>query len=55
MKFREIPQFISDGSYQVNVSWEYMMEWLDRLINEEGLQLNPDFIAIFIMVCAANY
>lgn len=43
MKFREIPQFISDGSYQVNVSWEYMMEWFDRLINEEGLQLNPDF------------
>lgn len=43
MRFRDIPQFISDGSYQVNVSWEYMMEWLDRLINEEGLQLNPDF------------
>ena len=24
MRFRDIPQFISDGSYQVNVSWEYM-------------------------------
>lgn len=43
MRFRDIPQFISDGSYQVNVSWEYMMDWLDRLIKEEGLQLNPDF------------
>ena len=21
----------------------FFMEWLDRLINEEGLQLNPDF------------
>lgn len=29
MRFRDIPQFISDGSYQVNVSWEYMMDWLD--------------------------
>lgn len=43
MRFRDIPQFISDGSYQVNMSWEYMIEWLDRLVKEEGLQLNPDF------------
>lgn len=43
MRFRDIPQFISDGSYQVDVSWEYMVDWLDKWINEEGLQLNPDF------------
>lgn len=43
MKFRDIPQFISDGSYRVDVSWEYMVEWLKRLVEEEGLQLNPDF------------
>lgn len=43
MRFRDIPQFISDGSYQVNMSWEYLIEWLDQRIKEEGLQLNPDF------------
>lgn len=43
MKFRDIPQFISDGSYQVNMSWEYMIEWLDKQVSKEGLQLNPDF------------
>ena len=43
MRFRDIPQFISDGSYQVNMSWEYLIEWLDQRIKEDGLQLNPDF------------
>ena len=43
MRFRDIPQFISDGSYQVNMSWEYLIEWLDQRVKEEGLQLNPDF------------
>ena len=43
MRFRDIPQFISDGSYQVDMSWEYMVEWIDKLVKEQGLQLNPDF------------
>ncbi len=43
MKFRDIPQFISDGSYQVDVSMEYLVNWLDMLIKEDGLQLCPDF------------
>lgn len=43
MKFRDIPQFISDGSYQIDVSWEYLMELIDKWIERDGLQLNPDF------------
>lgn len=43
MRFKDIPQFISDGSYQVDMSWEYMVEWIDNLVKEQGLQLNPDF------------
>ena len=43
MRFRDIPQFISDGSYQVNMSWEYLIEWLDQRVKEEGLQLNQIF------------
>lgn len=43
MRFRDIPQFISDGSYRVDVSLEYLVDWLDVLVKEEGLQLNPDF------------
>lgn len=43
MRFKDIPEFMSDGFYQIDVSWEYMMQWLDEQIHEEGLQLNPDF------------
>jgi len=43
MKFREIPQFISDGSYQVDVQMEYLIELIDRWVREGGLQLCPDF------------
>ncbi len=43
MRFKDIPEFINDGFYQIDVSWEYMMQWLDEQIHEEGLQLNPDF------------
>ena len=43
MRFRDIPQFISDGSYRVDVGLEYMIEWIDRMVEEDGLQLCPDF------------
>ena len=43
MRFRDIPQFISDGSYQIDVSWEYLMELIDKWTEQDDLQLNPDF------------
>jgi len=43
MKFKEIPQFTSWGSYQINASLDYVIEWINRNIEELGLQLNPDF------------
>lgn len=43
MKFRDIPQFISHGSYQVDVQMEYLIKWIDEMVREEGLQLCPDF------------
>lgn len=43
MRFRDIPQFISDGSYRVDVQMEYLVDWLDKLIKDDGLQLCPDF------------
>lgn len=43
MTFREIPQFTKSGSYQVNMSLEFLVDQIDVWIREEGLQLNPDF------------
>lgn len=43
MRFRDIPQFISHGSYQVDVQMEYLIKWIDEMVREEGLQLCPDF------------
>ena len=43
MRFRDIPQFISGGSYQVDVQMEYLIKWIDEMIQNEGLQLCPDF------------
>jgi len=42
MKYEDIPQFTSWGSYQVNMPLKYLKQRLDEWI-EEGLQLNPDF------------
>ena len=43
MTFRDIPQFISDGSYHVDVPMEYLVDWINSWIREDGLQLCPDF------------
>lgn len=43
MKFRDIPQFTRQGSYQVDVHLNYFKSAIDRYVEEEGLQLNPDF------------
>lgn len=42
MKFRDIPQFTSWGSYQTNMPLRYLKQRIEEWI-EEGLQLNPDF------------
>ena len=43
MRFRDSPQFISGGSYQVDVQMEYLIKWIDEMIQNEGLELCPDF------------
>lgn len=43
MTFQEIPQFISDGSYQTTISLEGLVKWLHELVEEQELQLCPDF------------
>ena len=43
MKFKDIPQFTRCGSYQVNVNWKYMKDWVESNQTELGLQMNPLF------------
>ena len=43
MKFNEIPEFIPDGNYSTNMSMEFLIKQIDSWIEEDGLQLNPDF------------
>ena len=40
-KFRDIPQFTSNGHYSVNVDWDYLEKWLDGVGQE--IDLDPDF------------
>ena len=42
MKYEDIPQFTSWGSYQTNMPLKYIKERIEEWI-AEGLQLNPDF------------
>ena len=43
MKFRDIPRFTRTGSYAVNMSFEYLSEWIEKEKREYELQMNPDF------------
>lgn len=43
MKYSDIPQFTRSGTYQVNVPLEYIKREIDSFIDEDNLQLNPDF------------
>lgn len=43
MKFSEIPQYIQSGSYQVDMPFEHLIETIDKWVDEDGLQLEPDF------------
>ena len=42
MKFRELPKFIAEGTYRVNIGWNYIEEWIERE-NKLNLNLDPDF------------
>lgn len=42
MKFSDIPKYTKRPAYHVNVSIDYLEEWV-RTHEETGLQLNPDF------------
>lgn len=47
MRFCDIPKFTSVGSYQINVSWDYLehslKHWNDNKIPGSGVELCPDF------------
>lgn len=43
IRFRDIPQFISGGSYRINVSWQFLENQLDLIGSGGGLDLDPDF------------
>ncbi len=43
MKFNEIPQYICDGNYQVNSSLQFLKQNISEWLDEDGLELNPDF------------
>jgi hypothetical protein len=43
MRFREIPQLTSVGSYQVNTPWAYLEETLARYNENRNLDLDPEF------------
>jgi hypothetical protein len=43
MHFDDIPTLTKSGSYQVNVSWCFLLEYLKTQLGEYGLDLEPDF------------
>lgn len=43
MKFSDIQQYTSDGNYNINMRFDFLMTWLKEEIEQYGLQLNPDF------------
>jgi len=42
MRFQDIPQFTSSGSYQVNQMWDFLVEHVEEEI-KRGLILSPDY------------
>ena len=42
-KFKDIPQFTSSGSYQVNYPLTSLVKYIEEEVSEMGLQLNPEF------------
>ena len=42
-KFKDIPQFTSDGCYQCNYPLTSLVKYIEEEVETMGLQLNPDF------------
>ena len=42
-KFRDIPQFTTDGCYQVNYPIMSLVKYIEEEVKTMGLQLNPNF------------
>lgn len=42
-RFKDIPQFTSSGSYQVNYPLTSLVREIEEEVNKMGLQLNPEF------------
>lgn len=42
-KFKDIQQFTSAGTYQVNYPLTSLVRYIEEEIEEMGLQLNPEF------------
>lgn len=42
-RFKDIPQFTSSGSYQVNYPLTSLVKYIEEEVSEIGLQLNPEF------------
>lgn len=42
-RFKDIPQFTSSGSYQVNHPLTSLVREIEEEVSEMGLQLNPEF------------
>lgn len=43
MKFANIPQYIQSGGYEVNIPLDHLERSIQCYIDEDGLQLEPDF------------
>lgn len=42
-RFKDIPQFTSSGSYQVNYPLTSLVKYIEEEVSDMGLQLNPEF------------
>ena len=42
-RFRDIPAFTRDGSWQADFDFKNCVKYIDECIENEGLELNPDF------------
>lgn len=43
IKFNDIPQYTKEGAWECNYDMRNLVKFIDEEIEEQGLQLNPDF------------
>jgi len=42
-KFKDIKSFITCTHYECDVSWDYLLRWLEMINEHNHIKLNPDF------------